>query len=136
MDYEQMRKERNQRNSFAGLIGVTVTKLAQDYAEAELTVTPQVLNPAGAVHGGCIYTLSDVTATYAVASCGYDAATTTGEYHYLAAAKDVRILKATAKVIYRKNKSACTDVEVTTEDGVLIGKGTFRHYIFAQRKET
>ena len=132
MDYEQMRTERNQRNSFAHLIGVTVTKLALDYAEAELIVTPQVLNPAGAVHGGCIYTLSDVVATYAVASCGYDAATTTGEYHYLAAAKGIDKIKAIAKVIHRKNKSACTDVEITTEDGTLIGKGTFRHYIFRQ----
>ena len=130
MDYDQMRIERNQRNSFASLIGVTVTDLAEDFAKAELVVKPENRNPAGAVHGGCIYTLSDITATYAVASCGYDAATTTGEYHYLVAAKYVTKLTAVAKVIYRKNKSACTDVEVRTDTGELIGKGTFRHYIF------
>lgn len=133
MDYEEMRMVRNQNNLFANHIGVSVIKLQEGYAEAILDVRPEALNPAGVVHGGCIYTMADVAATYAVASFGFEAATTSGEYHYLVAARETKRLKAIAQVIHHEKKTAYTDVKVFMGQNEMIGKGTFVHFIFDRK---
>lgn len=133
MDYEEMRMVRNQNNLFANHIGVSVVELHEGYAKAILDVRPEVLNPTGVVHGGCIYTMADIAATYAVASFGFEAATTASPYHYLAAAKGTNQLKAIARVVQHKSRMAYTDVEVYMDQGEMIGKGTFVHFIFDRR---
>jgi acyl-CoA thioesterase len=44
---------------FRELVGVTVTKVENGYSHCVLEVDKKLLNPAGIVHGGAIYTLAD-----------------------------------------------------------------------------
>ena len=68
MDSYSNLRERAKCNLFAEFVGVRITKIAQDYAEAELTIRDELLNPMGLVHGGCLSTLADTTAGVAAAS--------------------------------------------------------------------
>lgn len=136
MDYETMRKVRNESNAFAKFLGISVTMLEEGHAKAELTVQPEHLNPRGPVHGGCLYALADIAATYAVVSYGNEAATTSGEYHYFSPATGCSKIFAKAKVTQRRSKIVYTEVEITSDKGDLLGKGTFIHYILNRQTNT
>lgn len=128
MDYEKFIEYRNSTNPFARYVGVKVTKVAEGYAEGEVTIRPELLNPVGYVHGGCLYTMADVVTGAASAALGTDAVTVSGEYHYLAAAKDTKKVSVVSKCI-KKGKTLLTfDVEVFDDKKKLIGKGIFTSY--------
>jgi len=44
---------------FARLIGSRITHLSKDRAAAELTVTPELVNPNGVLHGGVLMAMAD-----------------------------------------------------------------------------
>jgi len=44
---------------FRDLVGVTLTKVDNGYSHCVLKVGKKLLNPAGIVHGGALYTLAD-----------------------------------------------------------------------------
>ena len=54
---------------FSDGIGVRLVKWELDYAEAELDVTPSLINGAGVFHGGCMSTLLDTACTHAGVFC-------------------------------------------------------------------
>ena len=128
MDFEKLRAYRNRTNAFANHVGVVVTKIEEAYAEAELELRAEHLNPMGYVHGGVLYTIADITAGAATVSLGTNAVTVSGEYHYLAPGKDTRSLKAIARPIKKGAKLLVFDLEVYTAEEKLIGKGTFTIY--------
>ena len=128
MDYTKLVELRNRENPFAAYVGIKTTKIEDGYAEAELTLRPEHLNPVHVVHGGCLYTLADVVTGAAAASLGTQTVTVSGEYHYLTSVKDAKKIKARAKCIKRGKKLVTFDVEITDDVGNLVGKGMFTSY--------
>jgi len=128
MDFEKLRQQRNRENPFAALVGIEVTQIAPGFAEATLTVRPELLNPVNTAHGGCLYTLADVAANAAATSFGTKAVTVSGEYHYLAAAPNAQTLTAQATCLHGGKTILPVEVEVRTEDGTRVGKSTFTIY--------
>ena len=128
MDFEKLRQLRNQENPFAAFAGIEVTKIGPGSAEATLTIREEHLNPVGAAHGGCLYTLADVAANAAAASFGTKAVTVSGEYHYLASAPRAETLTARATCLHPGKSILPFEVEVRSEDGTLVGKSTFTIY--------
>ena len=61
MDYEKLCRIRNEQNAFGNLVGVKIVEIREGYARAELEVTPELSNPIGSLHGGCLFTMADVT---------------------------------------------------------------------------
>lgn len=128
MDYNKLVEQRNRENPFAAYVGIVTTKIEDGYAEAELTLRPEHMNPVNIVHGGCLYTLADVVTGAAASSFGTQTVTVSGEYHYLTSAKDTKKIKAHAKCLKRGKTLVTFDVEVTDDNGNLVGKGTFTSY--------
>ena len=128
MDFEKLREVRNRENPFAALVGIEVTEIGLGFAEAKMTVRPDLLNPVGAGHGGCLYTLADVAANAAASSFGTKAGTVSGEYRYLAPAPNASVLTARATCIHPGKSILPFEVEVRTEDGTLVGKSSFTIY--------
>ena len=122
MDYNKLVEQRNRENPFAAYVGIVTTKIEDGYAEAEH------MNPVNIVHGGCLYTLADVVTGAAASSFGTQTVTVSGEYHYLTSAKDTKKIKAHAKCLKRGKTLVTFDVEVTDDNGNLVGKGTFTSY--------
>jgi len=67
---------------FAGYIGTRITKLTEEVCEGELTVTPEVLNHHGAVHGGCLFTLADMVGSTLSLTTGMAAVTLNCTLHF------------------------------------------------------
>lgn len=128
MNYEKLIEIRNQENPFSVFLGIVTTKIEEGYAEVELTLRPEYLNPTNAVHGGCLYTLGDVVSGAAATSFGTKAVTVSGEYHYLAAAKNTKKIRASAKCIQQGKHLLVFDVWLTDDRNALIGKGIFTYY--------
>ena len=128
MDFEKLRELRNRENPFAAFVGIVVTEIREGFAQAELSIRPELLNPVSMAHGGALFTLADVAAGAAASSFGTKAVTVTGEYQYLAAAPNAQKLIATAQCLRVGGTILPFDVEVRTEDGTLVGKSSFTIY--------
>lgn len=128
MDYDKLIAFRDRENPFGAFLGIKTTRLAEGFAEVELTLKPEYLNPTQAVHGGCLYTLGDIAAGGAAASYGTKAVTVSGEYHYLAAAKNTEKIYACARCIKSGRTLLTIDVELTDDAGKWIGKGMFTYF--------
>ena len=115
MDYQKLAEQRNSTNNFAKHVGIVTTKIEHGYAEVKMELQP-------------LYTMADVVVGSANASLGTHGVTVDGEYHYLSPAANMKELTAVAKCIKEGGKICVFDVEVLSETGTLIGKGTFTTY--------
>lgn len=128
MDFHKLMEMRDRDNLFAAFLGIKTTKVEEGYAEVELELRPEYMNATNVVHGGLLYTLGDVVSGTAASSFGTKAVTVSGEYQYLAAAKDTKKLRATAKCSKSGKTLVFFDVEITDDKNTLVGKGTFIYY--------
>ena len=83
MDYEKLRELRNKQNRFGDLAGVRIVEIREGYARTELEVKPEFLNPIGSVHGGCLFTMADITGGSAAVSHGEQVTTADADIRYL-----------------------------------------------------
>ena len=120
MDYEAMKKDRFTRNTFSHLLGVYPGEVHEGYAEAFLPVKPEFLNINGSIHGGVLFTLSDVTANAAAVTYGDIAVTSTADYNYLNAAADASLLRAEAYVIKRGRRIITVECKLYDEKGKIL----------------
>lgn len=128
MDYNKLIELRDRENPFSVFLGIKTTKIEEGYAEVELELKPEYMNPSNVVHGGCLYTLGDVVSGAAATSFGTKAVTVSGEYHYLSAAKNTKKIKARAQCIKQGKTLLVFDVRLTDDRNTMIGKGTFTYY--------
>ena len=97
MDYQKLIEHRNRTNLFSQYVGIEITDIKEGYAETKLITRKEHLNPAGAVHGGVLYSLADIATGSAAASYGYHIATVDSSFNFLRAGLNVTELKAVAK---------------------------------------
>ena len=57
---------------FMEYLPVTVEEIGQGYVKAVLSVTKQLRNPFGTLHGGCLYAVADSVAGAAAMTYGSD----------------------------------------------------------------
>ncbi len=122
--YHKILNITNQSEQFAAVNNILVTKLDVDYAEGELTVTKNSLNPHGIVHGGCLATLADTVAGAAVASRLRACVTLNYAMNFLAPARGTRIkCVATPQKV---GKTVCIfHCELTDDQEKTVATGDF-----------
>lgn len=116
---------------FRELVGVTLTKVEDGYSHCVLGVDKKLLNPAGIVHGGAIYTLADSgmgAALYSSLDEGELFLTVEASIFYLKAVPS-GTLTCESKVVHKGRRTAVTEAEIRNE-GQLVAKamGTFSIY--------
>lgn len=121
----------NHPDLFAGVNNITVTKVGEDCAEGELTVTEHSLNVHGIVHGGCLATLADTVAGSAAASRGHPCVTLNYGMNFLAPAVGTKIkCIATPEKVGR---TVCVYHCLLTDDnGTHVATGNFTFFIVAK----
>lgn len=127
MDFEKLKEYRNKQNAFARLLNIKVEEVSYGYAVSKMVCLPDVLNPIGSVHGGCIFTLADVTG--GTAACSYGEAMTTADanIHYLNAGRNCKFLKSVATQIKHGKRLAVYRVDVFDDQEQLLAEGTFTY---------
>lgn len=130
MDFEKLKYYRNTCNPYAQKLGIVIEELNTGYARATMRVMDDEVNPFGRAHGGCCFSLADITSGAACFTYGVQSATANASYNYLGAGKGGEILTAEAVTIKRGGHLCFFDVRVTNEEGKLIGTGCFTYYMF------
>jgi acyl-CoA thioesterase len=116
---------------FRDLVGVTFTKVDDGYSHCVLEVDKKLLNPAGIVHGGALYTLADSAMGAALfSSVGEGEMFLTVEtsiFYFKAVSSGT--LTCESKVVHRGKRIAMMEAEIRN-DGQTVAKavGTFSIY--------
>lgn len=131
MTCEEIMRIRNQTNAFGNLLGIRLTRLEPFYAEAELPVREDFLNPQKAIHGGCLYTLADLCVGGAACTAGDPpgvmVATVDGTLHYLRPGIGVTMLRARTRKIKIGKKFMVFGASVEDQEGNLLAEGIFTY---------
>jgi len=125
MNYNQLKDYRNSNNMFAVYNGIQIDHIEEGKAISSMTVTKNSYNPVGSVHGGAMFTLSDVAAGGAASSFGEHVTTLDSSFHFLKAGINTEKITATATVKKRGKRVIVINVEVTDQDNVLLCEGIF-----------
>jgi acyl-CoA thioesterase len=116
---------------FRELVGVTFTKVESGYSHCVLEVDKKLLNAAGIVHGGAIYTLSDSgmgVALYSFIDEGELFLTIEANIFYFKAVSS-GTLTCESRVVHRGKRIAVIEADIKNE-GKVVAKamGTFSIY--------
>ena len=115
---------------FPRLVGLTITRRDQECSQCVLEVGDRLMNTNGVVHGGAIYTLTDVGMGTALRShMADDERCTTLEIkiNYLSAVTS-GVLACKSTLVHRSRRLAVLESEVTN-GGTLVAKATGTYYI-------
>ena len=132
MDYEKIRKLRNDHNYFARMFGLEVTRIEEGRAESRVRVTDQLYNPIGSIHGGCRYTIADVTCGAAVASYGIKATTMQSSMSYLRPGIGSTELIGRSQVVKHGRNISVVNVDILDQDEVALAQGVFQFMSLGQ----
>ncbi len=116
---------------FRELVGVSYTKVGNGYSHCVLKVDKKLLNPAGIVHGGAIYTMADSgmgVALYSFLDEDELFLTVEANIFYLKAVSSGTLI-CESKVVQRGKRTAVMEAEIRNK-GQLVAKamGTFSIY--------
>ena len=126
MDYEKLIKTRNSTNYFANMMDLRIIEIKKGYARTVIDpVTKTHLNPINSVHGGCLFTIADVTAGSAASSYGIQVTTLNSHFNFLRPGLHTTKLYGEAREVkHGKNISVYT-VEIKDQDEVVLAEGAF-----------
>ncbi len=119
MDHEKIADHLNRSDRFCAVNGIRIVKISPGYAEAELTVTPDLLNGVGTVQGGAIFTLADF-AFAGAANAGNEAMVTLSSTINFIRPGTGGKLRAVAREVSRGRRTGVYNIEVFNADGKLV----------------
>ena len=115
-------------SGFGKLIGIEFTEVTADRVRAHYTITPQLLQPWGIVHGGVhcsvVETLASVAGQVLLGDRG-NVVGVNNSTDFLRASRDGR-LEAEALPIHRGRSQQLWVVTITDEDSRMIARGQVR----------
>lgn len=120
--------ELNKSDKFISWLGIEFIEFENDYIVTKMPVRDEFLNNFGAIHGGILYSLADITA--GTLSCAYGKFTPTvdGHLNYLEAALVKEYVTCHAKCMRCGNHLVSMNVEIKNEEGKLLDDGCFTFY--------
>lgn len=133
MTIQEILKWRQEQKGMNQLLGISVDRLHEGYAEASLAVDEKTLNPMGMAHGGTVFTLCDVAAGSAAAARGIVAVTLDSSIDYYKSAPCGDVLTAVATERKHGKTISVFHVEVRNQDDVRIAEARFNMY-YTQKK--
>ena len=118
VDCEKIKSYLNEYDRFCRFCGIRLTVVTPGYAEAELTVTDQVLNGRDVVQGGAIMTLADFAYAGAVNATGVTGVSLNCQTNFIRPGQGP-VMKAAARKVHQGRHTAVYAVEVFNGDGKL-----------------
>lgn len=128
MDFSKLMEFRNNCEGFTKLLGMNIIDIAEGYAEGEIVINKDYLNPFGTVHGGCIFSLIDTVGGVAAMTRGNITTTSSCNINYLNAATDNTKIRAVAKEVKQGGTLLVYDVEVFDGDDKIIAKAVCTYF--------
>lgn len=127
VDYARLLERRNELNAFGHLIGLRITRISQGYAEVEMPITKDHLNPIGSVHGGCLATAADVVGGSAASSYGFQVTTLDGTLHYLRPGLNATCIYGKARELKHGKRISVYEISIEDQKGAVLTEGIFTY---------
>lgn len=119
MDYEKLKDFLNTNDRFCRHCGIQLTHVAPGEAEAELQITPSVLNGRDVVQGGAIMTLADFAFAGAANAMGHSTVSTGLNINFIRPGSGKKLI-AKAKKIHHGRSTCLYQVDVFNEEKKLV----------------
>ena len=110
------------------MLGIEIIDLSCGYAKSKMKITPQICNPYNSVHGGCLFSMADVTAGYAACTYGNYVSTISGNMNYIKPALDTQYIYCIGQVVRQGKKVSVYNVELSDDYGNILETGSFTFY--------
>lgn len=122
--WEQMKK-----NTYMQELQIEILEIERGYVKGKLSVTDKVLNPYGSVHGGCLFSLADITAGLAACTYGTYASTINGDMEYILPAMHTEYIICEAKEIRQGVHVSQYEALLYDDKEQLIDRADFAFYM-------
>lgn len=121
--------KRNMNNPYLQLIGGEILEIEETTSKVILEkIEPQHLNSGGRVHGGLLYSLSDIACGSLMAYYGGKSSTIEGKINYLMSTNGSKSLTFDAELIRHGNKISFLEVKISDQLDNLLARGYFTYY--------
>lgn len=114
----------NEHNKFMKYNNIKFTCIKENYAETELEISENSLNPYGIVHGGIYYTMADCTAGAAARSTGRKYVTLNSSFNFIKSVSKGKI-KSVSYMVHRGKSTCVVRVDVIDEKETILAEGLF-----------
>lgn len=129
---EYLLNRMRKNNPFWSLIGMEIILVKKGWAKIRLPFAEKLVNSAGVVHGGAIFSPADSAVGMALAGMlnkDENISTLEMKINYLKPFSGGEIV-AEARIIHKGSQTAVGDVEVRDENGDVVAKGLATYAIF------
>ncbi len=132
IDFEKMKKFRNEQKAFIKYIGFQILDIKEDYAQGEVVLREIHGNPIGSVHGGVLFSIADtIGGVAASSSAGSMCTTVNGNINYMNPALGCKKLIGTAHTVKAGHNLAVVHVDITDENDRLLACAQMTyHYLW------
>ncbi len=115
-----------EKDNFTRWMGIVVNEYRKGYCKLRFTITDDMLNGFGIVHGGIVFSASDSAFAFACNSSGYITVALDANISFVRAAKAGEVLTVEATEIHAGNKTGFYNIVTTNEKGEIVAlfKGT------------
>ena len=128
MDIQLFLENFSRTDALSREMGIQVSKVSPEGAEAEMYITDKQKNYMGMLHGGALFTIADVVAGLCVSYYGEQCVTLSSNLNYLKAVTSGKII-ARSSLSRRGRKICVCEIRIYSEEEMLICTGTFTMYM-------
>lgn len=110
------------------MLGIEITEISSGYAKAKMKVTKEICNPYNSVHGGCLFSLADITAGYAACAYGHYVSTVSGNMNYIKPAMNTEYIYCIGQVVHQGKQISVYNVELFDDNENILETGSFTFF--------
>lgn len=119
------------RSEYIRMLGIKILELDGNHAKGQMPFDGRYLNPAGTMHGGCLYSLADTVAGTLAEYAGCDVTTVEGGMNFLEAAADTEYVYCIAQMKRCGKHLVTVEATITNDEGRLLDCGLFTFFRFS-----
>ena len=111
-----------EKDYFSQFLGIKVIDIKENYSLIEMTITKQMLNGLGTVHGGVTFAFADSAFAFSSNNSGDAAVALSVTINFTKAGREGDVFRAESKLVNNTRKTAIYDINVTNQNDELVAK--------------
>ena len=111
-----------EKDYFSQFLGIKVLDIKEYYSLIEMTITKQMLNGLGTVHGGVTFAFADSAFAFSSNNSGDAAVALSVTINFTKAGREGDVFRAESKLVNNTRKTAIYDINVTNQNDELVAK--------------
>lgn len=116
-------------NEYLKLLGIEITSLSKGYCKGKMSVSENIKNPYGSLHGGSLYSLADIIGGTAACTYGNYVTTVSGSMNFLLPAVGMDHVICEAKKVRQGRHLAVYDMILTDDENHILENASFTFYV-------